>query len=82
MPAYDPVITDVKDMSEITENFRHRDGIVSSAHPSRSFAAWGRYARLMCNRQSMHFPLAEESPAARLYELKGSVLLLGSTSTR
>ena len=26
----------------------------------------------------MHFPLAEESPTARLYELKGKVLLLGA----
>ena len=25
----------------------------------------------------MHFPLAEESPAARLYEMKGFVLLIG-----
>ena len=65
-------------MGEVAENFRHREGVITSSHPAVSYAAWGRYARLLCNRQSMHFPLAEESPCARLYELKGYVLLLGT----
>ena len=77
MPAYDPERSDLWYMGEIVENFRHRDGVMFSNHPSTSFAAWGRYARLLCNRQSLHFPLAEESPVARLYELKGHVLTLG-----
>ncbi|MGN1388213.1 MAG: aminoglycoside N(3)-acetyltransferase, partial [Bulleidia sp.] len=68
MPAYDPEATDLSEMGAVAENFRHRAGVVSSCHPSDSYAAWGRYAKLLCNRQSMHFPLAEESPAARLYE--------------
>ncbi|MFQ8583990.1 MAG: AAC(3) family N-acetyltransferase [Holdemania massiliensis] len=45
--------------------------------PTRAYVAWGKYAKLLCNHQSLHFPLSEESPAARLYELKGSVLLMG-----
>ena len=78
MPAYDPENTPLCGMGAVAENFRHRPGIVCSGHPVYSYTALGRYAKLMCNRQSLHFPLGEESPAARLYELKGNVLLLGT----
>lgn len=77
IPPYDPSNSDVPWMGEVVNNFRHRDGVVISNHPSVSYAAWGRYAKLLCNHQSLHFPLADESPTARLYELKGNVLLLG-----
>ncbi|NCB32556.1 MAG: AAC(3) family N-acetyltransferase [Erysipelotrichia bacterium] len=77
-PAYNPERSDLRSMGAVAENFRHRNGVVFSNHPSVSYAAWGRYARLLCNRQSLHFPLSEESPAARLYELKGYVLMLGA----
>ena len=77
MPAYDPETEDMRGMGAIAENFRHRAETVCSSHPAFSYTAWGRYAKLLCNRQSMHFPLGEESPSARLYELKGMVLLLG-----
>lgn len=77
IPAYDANVTDTPHMGAVVENFKHRDGVVISNHPNVSYAAWGRYAKLLCNRQSLHFPLAEESPCARLYELKGNVLLLG-----
>lgn len=77
MPAYDPEKTDLPADHEVEDNFRHREGIVCSSHPSCSYTAWGRYAKLLCNRQSVHFPLAEESPAARLYEMKGYFLLIG-----
>lgn len=78
IPPYNGNCSDIPNMSEIVENFRHREGVIISNHPYVSYAAWGRYAKLLCNRQSMHFPLAEESPCARLYELKGKVLLLGA----
>ena len=64
MPAYDPENSDLSDMGAAAENFRHRRGVICSNHPSVSFSAWGRYAKLLCNRHSVHFPLAEESPAA------------------
>jgi len=78
IPAWDKNTSDIPNMGAIAENFRHREGVVTSSHPTVSYAAWGRYAKLLCNRQSLHFPLAEESPCARLYELKGYVLLLGT----
>ena len=77
IPAYHQGSCDIQSMGAVAENFRHREGVCISSHPSLSYAAWGRYAKLLCNRQSLHFPLAEESPCARLYELKGKVLLLG-----
>lgn len=78
IPAYDSSASDLRDMGAVVENFRRREGVCCSEHPSVSYAAWGRYAKLLCNRQSLHFPFAEESPCARLYELKGYVLLLGT----
>lgn len=77
IPPYDAQQNDIYGMGEVAENFRHREGVIHTSHPAVSYAAWGRYAKLLCNRQSLHFPLAEESPAARMYELKGYVLLIG-----
>lgn len=77
IPAFDPESSDTHYMGSVVLNFQHREGVVSSKHPSFSYAAWGRYAKLLVNGQSLHFPLSEESPAARLYELKGYILLMG-----
>lgn len=77
LPPYDPKFSDLYEMGAVAENFRQRPGVVFSGHPSVSYAAWGRHAQSLCNHQSVHFPLAEESPSARLYELRGYVLLIG-----
>lgn len=82
MPPYSQTNSDMMAMGKTVENFVKREGVIQSLHPNVSFAAWGRYARLLCNRQSLHFPLAEESPTARLYELKGYVLLIGTDFDR
>jgi aminoglycoside 3-N-acetyltransferase len=77
IPPYDSRTSDLSDHSAVTENFRHRPGVITTSHPQVSYAAWGRYAKLLCNHQSLNYPLAEESPAARIYELKGAALLMG-----
>jgi aminoglycoside 3-N-acetyltransferase len=77
MPAFDKKETDTRGMGKVLENFRRRDGICVSSHPTLAYIAWGKYAKLLCNHQSLNFPLAEESPTARLYELKAYCLLLG-----
>lgn len=77
MPANNPVLSDLSEGNEIVDEFRKRDDVVFSTHPNFAYVAWGKYAKLLCNRQSTHFPLADESPIARLYELKGNVLLMG-----
>ena len=81
MPPYEIGKTDLRGMGDIPDNFRHRDGVICSSHPAVSYAAYGRYAKILCNRQSLHFPLSEESPTARLYEFKGHVLMLGTDLT-
>ncbi len=76
-PAYHKNNSDTFKMGAIVNNFHRRQGVEISAHPSVPFAAWGKHAKFLCNRQSLHFSLSEESPLARLYELRGSILLLG-----
>lgn len=77
MPAFHKKEMDTRKMGAVVDNLRRRDGSVVSNHPNSAYVAWGKYAKLLCNRHSLHFSLSEESPTARLYELKGSVLLLG-----
>ncbi len=77
-PPFDAHYSDIPHMGAIAEEFRNRPGVIFSDHPSSAYAAWGRYAKLLCNKQSLHFSLAEESPTAKLYEMKGFVLLLGT----
>ncbi|MCF0115249.1 MAG: AAC(3) family N-acetyltransferase [Erysipelotrichaceae bacterium] len=77
MPAFDRRGSDTRGMGKIVENFRRRDGVVISAHPAYSYGAWGKHAKAICNRHSLHFGLSSESPTSRLYELQGYVLLLG-----
>lgn len=76
-PAFHKKESESVCMGDIAENLRRRDGAVISNHPNSAYVAWGKYAKLLCNRHSLHFSLSEESPTARLYELKGYVLLLG-----
>ena len=63
--------------SDVCNLFKNKDGVVFSSHPSNSFVARGKYAKFLCNRQSIHFPLSEESCCARLYELRASTLIIG-----
>ncbi len=77
IPGFDPKNCVLDDSSRVVDNFRHREGVVMSSHPSWSFAAWGASADFLCNQQSLHFPLSEESPIGRLYQRRGKVVLIG-----
>ncbi len=77
IPAFDKNASDTAGMGKIVDNFRRREGVVISTHPSVAFVAKGRHAYHLCNHQSLHFPLSSESPIARLYELRAYCLLLG-----
>ncbi|MHC4999609.1 MAG: AAC(3) family N-acetyltransferase [Planctomycetota bacterium] len=77
MPPFDAGMTPTRGMGTIPECFRGQTGVLRSQHPQLSFAAWGKYAGLIVRGHSLSYGLGEESPLAKIYELGGSVLLMG-----
>ncbi len=76
-PAFDPELTPTRLMGAIAETFRKQSGVMRSSHPSSSFCARGKYSVEITSNHSLSYSLGEHSPLARVYDLDGSVLLVG-----
>ncbi len=77
LPAFDPGVVPTTKMGRIVEVFRAWPGTLRSRHPVTSFAAWGAQAEFVTKGQTYEWGQGENSPIARIYDLAGSVLLLG-----
>ena len=60
-----------------TLQFLRNEGVVRSYHPIYSFAAWGKYAKFICDKHPLHFGLGEDSPLGKILEFNGYIVLLG-----
>ncbi|MFI6338151.1 aminoglycoside N(3)-acetyltransferase [Streptomyces sp. NPDC050535] len=79
MPPFDPATTPSTGMGVLAETIRLHPESLRSAHPQTSFAALGPRAVKVTADHSPDCHLGEQSPLARLYDLRAHILLLGVT---
>lgn len=79
LPVYDSAVTPTRTMGAVAELFRTIPGTRRSAHPHRSIAANGPHADAITAVHDLDCPAGERSPLRALYDLDGSVLLLGAS---
>ena len=87
LPAFDAAATPVHGLGRTPEYFRAMPGTRRSNHPLYSVSAWGAHAEWLCGIMGAQdstdngvydMPFGENSPIARLCELGGKVVFLGT----
>lgn len=64
--------------NELANQLMRNDAVYRSNHPLYSCVAWGKYAKLMCDKHPLHFSLGKDSFLDKICEMNGYVLLLGT----
>ncbi len=81
-PPFDPARTRAyRKYSILTEYLRTWPGAYRSRHPDGSFAAVGSLAQWITKDQPLQYGYGPGSPLAKLCDIRGKVLLLGSPET-
>lgn len=70
-------LTIPQNMGEVAVQFMRNEAVLRSSHPTYSFLAWGKYAKLIVEKHALHFGLSKESPLGKIVELNGYVVMLG-----
>lgn len=74
---FDRKLTAPSGSDALIHQFLRNEGVIRSYHPLYSFAAWGKYAKLICDKHPLHFGLNQDSPLGKIVEFNGFVLLMG-----
>lgn len=77
-PPFNSAITPSNNMGVVAELFRTWSNTLRSNHPIGSFAARGPNAEVITSNHAFDSMFGEGSPLARLYDLNGKVLFLGT----
>lgn len=77
MPPTDPNASEFPYMGSVVNNLNRRNGRLVSNHPSCAVMAYGKYAKLITDKQPIDFSLSDQSPLGVMYQLPSYILLIG-----